>query len=47
MVWSLVGNDGVIYRGAIRFDHSVEWALTVMAPPVRSSAELIRRAVVE
>jgi hypothetical protein len=26
MVWSLVGNDGVIYRGAIRFDHPVEWA---------------------
>lgn len=26
MVWSLVGDDGVIYRGAIRFDHRVEWA---------------------
>ena len=26
MVWSLVGTDGVIYRGAIRFDHPVEWA---------------------
>ena len=26
MVWSLVGTDGVIYRGAIRFDLPVEWA---------------------
>jgi hypothetical protein len=26
MVWSLVGTDGVIYRGALRFDHPVEWA---------------------
>lgn len=26
MVWALVGDDGVIYRGAIRFDHPVEWA---------------------
>ena len=26
VVWSLVGNDGVIYRGALRFDHPVEWA---------------------
>jgi hypothetical protein len=26
MVWSLVGDDGVIYRGAMRFDHPVEWA---------------------
>ena len=26
MVWSLVSDDGVIYRGAIRFDHPVEWA---------------------
>lgn len=26
MVWSLVGNDGVIYRAALRFDGPVEWA---------------------
>jgi hypothetical protein len=26
MVWSLVGTDGVIYRGAMRFDQPVEWA---------------------
>ena len=26
MVWSLVGDDGVIYRGAMKFDHPVEWA---------------------
>lgn len=26
MVWSLVGDNGVIYRGAIKFDHAVEWA---------------------
>ena len=25
-VWSLVGTDGVIYRGALRFDQRVEWA---------------------
>jgi hypothetical protein len=25
-VWSLVGDDGVIYRGALRFDHPIEWA---------------------
>lgn len=25
MVWSLVGDDGVIYRAAIRFDQRVEW----------------------
>ncbi len=26
MVWSLVGDDGVIYRAALRFDGRVEWA---------------------
>jgi hypothetical protein len=26
LVWSLVGNDGVIYRAAVRFDAPVEWA---------------------
>jgi hypothetical protein len=26
MVWSLVGEDGVIYRAAVRFDQRVEWA---------------------
>jgi hypothetical protein len=26
MVWSLIGTDGVIYRGAMRFDQPVEWA---------------------
>ena len=26
MVWSLVGDDGVIYRAALRFDVPVEWA---------------------
>lgn len=25
-VWSLVATDGVIYRGALRFDQRVEWA---------------------
>jgi hypothetical protein len=26
LVWSLVGDDGVIYRAAVRFDAPVEWA---------------------
>ena len=25
MVWSLIGDDGVIYRAALRFDQRVEW----------------------
>lgn len=37
MVWSLVGDDGVIYRGAIRFDHPMEWA---WAEPARRGRAL-------
>ena len=43
-VWSLVGSDGVIYRGAMRFDHAVEWA---WAQPTRCGHLLPEHAVPE
>ena len=43
-VWSLVGSDGVIYRGAMRFDQAVEWA---WAQPARRGHRLPEHAVPE
>jgi hypothetical protein len=39
MVWSLVGDDGVIYRGALRFDHPVEWAWAASTRRVQAVPE--------
>ena len=39
MVWSLVGDDGVIYRGAMRFDHPVEWAWAAQTRRVHAVPE--------